>query len=130
LQDNSPVSLEYSWHNVELHYKGYLYLRKQSQLKFTMLSEVHVGHSRFTKAYERIKHPFLWVGMKHAVHTFVAQCGVCQCNKEENFKALGKLQLLPIPPTIWRDISMDFIMGLPKSGNKSVIMVVVDNISK
>jgi hypothetical protein len=28
------------------------------------------------------------------------------------------------------DISMDFIVGLPKSGNKSVIMVVVDCLSK
>jgi len=43
---------------------------------------------------------------------------------------LGTLQLLPIPPTIWRDVSMDFIVGLPKSGNKSVIMVVVDHLSK
>jgi hypothetical protein len=31
---------------------------------------------------------------------------------------------------MWDDISMDFIVGLPKSGNKSVIMVVVDFLSK
>jgi hypothetical protein len=35
-----------------------------------------------------------------------------------------------IPPAIWRDISMDFIMGLPKSGNKLVLMVVVYRLSK
>jgi hypothetical protein len=35
-----------------------------------------------------------------------------------------------IPPAIWKDISMDFIVGLPKSRNKSVIMVVVDCLSK
>jgi hypothetical protein len=35
-----------------------------------------------------------------------------------------------IPPTIWRDISMNFVVSLPKSINKSVIMVIVDRISK
>jgi hypothetical protein len=60
----------------------------------------------------------------------VAKCDVCQCNKGETVKSLGTLQPLLIPPVIWRDISMDFIVGLPKLGNKSVIMVVVDCLSK
>jgi hypothetical protein len=45
-------------------------------------------------------------------------------------KSPGTLQPLPIPPAIWKDISMDFISGLPKSGNKSFIMVVFDRLSK
>jgi hypothetical protein len=53
-----------------------------------------------------------------------------QCNKGEIIKAPGTLQSLPIPLTIWRDISMDFIVGLPKSTNKYIIMVFVDHISK
>jgi hypothetical protein len=60
----------------------------------------------------------------------VAECDVCQRNKGEAVKDPGTLQPLPIPPAIWRDISMDFIVGLPKSSNKSVIMVVVDRLSK
>jgi hypothetical protein len=68
--------------------------------------------------------------MKHDICNFVAECEVCQCNKGETIKSLGTLQPLPIPPAIWKDISMDFITGLPISGNKSVIMVVVDCLSK
>jgi hypothetical protein len=34
------------------------------------------------------------------------------------------------PPTVWTYISMDFIVGFPKSGNKSMIMVVVNRLSK
>jgi hypothetical protein len=111
-----------------------LYLSKQSKLKSTVLSELHAtptaGHSGFTKTYDRVKRSFFWDGMKQDIRKFVAECEVCQCNKGETVKSPGTLQPLPIPPAIWKDISMDFITGLPKSGNKSVIMVVVDRLSK
>jgi hypothetical protein len=76
-----------------------------------------------------VKHSFFWDGMKHDIHNFVAECDVCQCNKGETVNLSGTLQPLPIPPAIWKDISMDFITGLPKSANKSVIMMVVDLLS-
>jgi hypothetical protein len=68
--------------------------------------------------------------MKHGVHNFLAECDVCQHHKGETIKYFGTLQPLRIPAAIWRDISMDFIVVLPKSGNKSIIMVVVDHLSK
>jgi hypothetical protein len=89
-----------------------------------------VGHSWFTKTYEWVKRYFFWDGMKQDVHTFVVECEVCQHNKGEIVKDLSTLQPLLIPPAIWKDISMDFIVGLSKSGNKSIIMVVVDRLSK
>nr|KUM45113.1 hypothetical protein ABT39_MTgene4047 [Picea glauca] len=64
------------------------------------------------------------------IHTFVAGCVTCQRNKSKTIKTLGTLQPLSIPPTIWIDICMDFIVVLPISSNKSVIMVVVDRLSK
>jgi hypothetical protein len=60
----------------------------------------------------------------------VVECDVYQCNKGETIKAPGTLQPLSIPPAIWQDIPVDFIVGLPKLGNKSVFMVVVDCLSK
>jgi hypothetical protein len=68
--------------------------------------------------------------MKRDIHTFLAKCDTYQRHKGKTIKAPGTLQLLLIPPTIWMDISMDFIVGLPKSSNKLVIMVVVDCLSK
>jgi hypothetical protein len=68
--------------------------------------------------------------MKQYIRNFVVECDVCQHNKGETVKSSSTLQPLLIPPVIWKDISMDFITDLPKLGNKSVIMVVVDHLSK
>jgi hypothetical protein len=133
-QSNSPVFPGYSWLNDEIQYKGNLYLSKQSKLKSIVLFDLHAtptaGHSGFTKTYDRVKRSFFWDGMKHDILNFVSECDVCQCNKGKTIKSLARLQPLLIPPTIWRDISRDFIVGLPKSDNKLVIMVVVDRLSK
>jgi hypothetical protein len=45
-------------------------------------------------------------------------------------KPVGLLQSLPIPTTIWTDVSMDFIEGLPPSNGYTVIMVIVDCLTK
>jgi hypothetical protein len=60
----------------------------------------------------------------------MVECDVCQWNKGTIVKTPGTLQPLSISSSIWMDISMDFIVGLPKSSNKSVIMVIVDRLSK
>ena len=47
-----------------------------------VLSELHatptIGHSEFTKTYDRVKHSFFWDGMKQDIRNFVAECYVCQ----------------------------------------------------
>ena len=61
---------------------------------------------------------------------WVRECDICQRQKLDLSASPGLLQPLPIPQRVWRDISMDFIEGLPSSQGKSAVFVVVDRMSK
>jgi transposase InsO family protein len=134
LQQDSSASDTFTWKNDSLWYKDHLYLCKNSQLKQKVLLELHTspvgGHSGFLKTYHRVKKDFFWDGLKTDVQRFVAECLVFQQNKVETIKTLGLLQPLSIPSQCWEEVSMDFITGLPKSEGKSVIMVIVDRLTK
>jgi len=134
LQQDPSTYETFSWNNDSLWYKYCLYLCKNSQLKQNILRELHTsplgGHSGFLKSYHRVKKDFFWDGLKSNIQKFVAQCLVCQQNKVEPINTSGLLQPLSILIQSWEEVSMDFITSLPKSEGKSVIMVVVDRLTK
>lgn len=88
------------------------------------------GHSSVNATYHKIKKLFYWKGMKQDVEESIKQCAVCQQAKHEHTHPAGLLQPLPIPAGAWQDISLDFIEGLPVSGNSNAILVVVDRFTK
>jgi len=69
--------------------------------------------------------------MKVDIAKYVASCGVCQQVKAEHKKPAGLLKPLEIPEWKWEHITMDFVVGLPRSprGNDA-IWVVVDRLTK
>ncbi|KAF2310230.1 hypothetical protein GH714_007321 [Hevea brasiliensis] len=73
---------------------------------------------------------FYWPSMRTQIQNYIAACTVCQKNKAANSSPAGLLQPLPIPHQVWDDIAMDFIDGLPSSGGKDSILVVIDRLSK
>nr|GEU39728.1 hypothetical protein [Tanacetum cinerariifolium] len=88
------------------------------------------GHEGTQKTYQRLSREFYWVRMRRDVAKMVAECDVCQRNKYSNLSPVDLLQPLSLPQRIWEDLTMDFIDGLPKSSGYSVILVVVDRLSK
>jgi len=114
-----------------IFFKGRIYLRPQSTLTKEIIHELHSGsHEGFHKMWHRLKSVFYWRGACAQIKEYLRGCDICQRNKSELTLPAGLLQPLPIPTMIWRDISMDFVDGLPNSQGKTVIFVVVDRLSK
>ena len=117
-----------------LRYKKRIWLGTNRNLQAQIVSALHDapsgGHSGFPVTYRRVKQLFAWKAMKSDIKAFVASCSTCQQAKPDRSKYPSLLQPLPVPPSAWQIISMDFIEGLPKSKGKSCILVVVDKFTK
>ena len=69
--------------------------------------------------------------MKSDIVEFVNKCLIYQKVKIEHQRPSGMLQPLEIPEWKWENISMDFIMGLPKTlARYDFIWVEVDRLTK
>jgi hypothetical protein len=81
--------------------------------------------------YQDLKEKYLWYGLKRDVATHVALCDVCQRVKAEHQRPAGFLQPLKVPEWKWEEISMDFIVGLPRTQDGyDSIWVIVDMLTK
>ena len=69
--------------------------------------------------------------MKIEIARYVAKCDTCRRVKAIHMKTAGPLQSLPIPTWKWEDISMDFIVGLPRTAKGyDSIWVIIDRLTK
>jgi hypothetical protein len=117
---------------IRLH--GRVWIGSNSALQTKLISAFHAsaigGHSGTHATYQRLKKLFAWAGLKTQVAEFVRQCNVCQHAKHSNTPPAGLLQPLPPPTGPWRDITMDFVEGVPLSDGYNVILVIVDRFTK
>ncbi|XP_028223089.1 uncharacterized protein LOC114404211, partial [Glycine soja] len=94
-----------------------------------LVSESHegglMGHFGVQKTLEILQEHFFWPHMRRDVHKFCGHCIVCKQAKSK-VKPHGLYTPLPVPEYPWTDISMDFVLGLPKTKNgKDSVFVVV-----
>ncbi|GJY04844.1 putative mitochondrial protein [Tanacetum coccineum] len=76
------------------------------------------GHSGMQATTKRMGALVYWKKMRSQIKQYIRQCDICQRYKPELVPYPGLLQPLPIP-TMWAEISMDFIDGLPMSKERT-----------
>jgi hypothetical protein len=118
-----------------LYTKGQrIYIPAWGRLRRDILKECHdsryAGHPGTHRTLSLVQERFYWPRLRDDVEAYVRTCLVCQQDKVENQPPAGLLQPLQIPEKPWEGVSMDFIVGLPKSEGCTSILVVVDRLSK
>jgi IS30 family transposase len=104
-------------------------------LQKTILREAHDStysiHPGSTKMYQDLKQRYWWYGMKRDLATHVALCDMCHRVKAKHQKPAELLHPLKVPEWKWEEISMDFIVGLPRTpAGYDSIWVIVDRLTK
>ncbi|KAI9154535.1 hypothetical protein LWI28_027647 [Acer negundo] len=105
-----------------------------SSLRELLVREAHggglMGHFGIAKTLDVLHEHFFWPHMKRDVERVCDKCITCRQAKSR-VKPHGLYTPLPIPSGPWIDISMDFVLGLPRSKRgRDSIYVVIDRFSK
>ena len=103
-------------------HNGYLFRGKQHcipdcSLREAIIREAHggglVGHFGRDKTLSLVFEKFYWPKLVQHVEKIVSRCVTCHEAKMHGNNA--RLYTLPIPIELWEDVSMDFIVGLPRT---------------
>jgi hypothetical protein len=110
--------------------KNYICVPRSKEILDSILKEAHDSrysiHPRCTKMCKDLKVRFWWEKMRGNIAEYVTRCDTCQRVKAEHQRPAGLLQPLEIPTWKRDDISMNFIVGLPRTqkGNDSIWVIV------
>jgi hypothetical protein len=117
-----------------LLFKGNQLCIPKCSMRENLLKEKHngglAGHFVCDKKFAQLRSSHYWPGMRTEVVKFVNRCRICQHAKGTR-QDTGLYQSLSILERPWDAISMDFVLGLPRTQRGcDSIFVVVDRFSK
>ena len=118
----------------KLFYQKRMYVPNDDELRARVCEAHHdapsAGHPGRTKTLELVRRSYFWPRMRTLIARYVRNCHTCSRSKSRRHAKYGVLKPLPVPNQRWKDISMDFVTGLPVSQGFDAILVVVDRLTK
>ncbi|XP_042992210.1 uncharacterized protein LOC122318677, partial [Carya illinoinensis] len=121
------------------YHEGYLFKENKlcvpgCSMRELLVREAHggglMGHFGVKKTLDILHEHFFWPKMKRDVTHICGRCITCRKAKSKVLPH-GLYTPLPVPSEPWVDISMDFVLGLPRTKRgRDSIFVVVDRFSK
>jgi len=97
-------------------------------IRLLLLQEAHrgglMGHFGAKKTVGILATHFFWPQMRRDIERFVARCTTCQKAKSR-LNPHGLYMPLLVPSIPWVDISMDFILGLPRTKRGGITFLLL-----
>nr|GEX37844.1 putative reverse transcriptase domain-containing protein [Tanacetum cinerariifolium] len=126
--------LEIRSNGIRYHDKR-IWLPLHGGLRDLIMHESHKSkyliHPGSTKMYQDLRKMYWWPNMKADIATYVSQCLTCAKVKAEHLKPSGLLQQPKIPKWKWKNVTMDFVTGLPRTPSSyDSIWVIMDRLTK
>jgi hypothetical protein len=105
----------------------------QSSFPLNLFKEIHSGglggYFGVDKTTSLVKEIYFWPNINKDVGNFVEFFRIYQLEKGRS-QNIGLYTPFPIPKRPWEDVSMDFVLGLPRmQRGHDYVMVVVDKFS-
>ena len=118
--------------------ENWLRVANEDQLQLKIVKKIHdqpaVGHPSTKKILEMAQRYYYWPGIKEMIQQFIRNCHVCKQAKAARDTYYDLLQPLLVLEQAWIDISMDFVVRLPKyKAYRQIydaILIVINRLSK
>ncbi|GJT42570.1 putative reverse transcriptase domain-containing protein, partial [Tanacetum coccineum] len=101
-------------------FKGNQLCIPDSSLRLQIIKELHgEGHVGRDNSLQLVQASYFWSTMRKEVDRYVKRCRMCHVLKGTTTNACLYMPL-PVPLQPWVDISMDFVLGLPRTQRDAV----------
>ena len=117
---------------------GFLFYRDglcvpSGSTRYFLMWELHggrlAGHFGITKTILAMEARFYWPQLRRDIRRMICRCATCTIGKLTK-QNTGQYLPLSIPDSPWQEVSLDFVLGLPRTRRQlDTILVVVDRFS-